>query len=168
MNQEIACSVLIRDIYLTWARDAGTFLRRLSEQGMELDLTQTNAVTALLEADGGELALKELERALHMSQSAVARMAVRLEEAGYVESRMGGADRRVKRVRLTEKGRLCGACMVELLTEAEEQLLHGMTPGERLLLRELLDRALENSIQANSPGAEKIQIQNKERNDGQS
>lgn len=147
MDDRIACSVLIRGIYLTWARDASTFLRGLSERNMELDLTQANAVAALSEMESGELMLKDLEQVLHMSQSAVARMAIRLAEAGYVEIRLDERDRRVKRVRLTEKGQQCGAYMVELLIGAEERLLHGMTSGERLLLRELLERALENSQQ---------------------
>lgn len=40
MEQRIACSVLIREIYLTWAQDTRSFLWDLSAKGMELDLTQ--------------------------------------------------------------------------------------------------------------------------------
>jgi len=146
MEQRIACSVLIREIYLTWAQDTRPFLRGMSAQGMELDLTQANAVAALTETENGELSLKDLERSLHMSQSAISRMAVRLEKTGYVEIRPDESDRRVKWVCLTEKGRQCGAYMVDLVAEAEEQLLRGLTPGERLLLQELLEKMLENSV----------------------
>jgi len=158
MNEKIACSVLVRDIYLTWVRHADRFLRGLSERDMELDLTQANAVAALVETEDGELALKELEQTICMSQSAVARMVIRLAEAGYVEIRRDESDRRVKRVRLTEKGWRCGEYMVELLTEAEERFLQGMTPGERLLLRELLERALENSRLENGHNAETARL----------
>ncbi len=159
MEQRIACSVLIREIYQTWAQDTRPFLRALSAQGMELDLTEANAVAALIEAESGELSLKDLERSLHMSQSAISRMAVRLAKTGYVEIRPDGADRRVKWVCLTEKGRQCGAYMVDLVAEAEEQLLQGLTPGERLLLQELLEQILENSVRCcpQKDGAEKSQ-----------
>lgn len=146
MEERIACSVLIRDIYLTWAQDTRPFLRGLSAQGMELDLTQANAVAVLAETESGELSLKDLERNLHMSQSAISRMALRLAKTGYVEIRPDGSDRRTKWVCLTEKGRRCGTYMVDLVAEAEEQLLRGLTSGERLLLRELLERVLENSV----------------------
>ncbi len=146
MEQRIACSVLIREIYLTWAQDTRPFLRSLSAQGMELDLTQANAVAVLMETESGKLSLKDLERSLHMSQSAISRMAVRLAKTGHVEIRPDESDRRAKWVCLTEKGRQCGAYMVDLVAEAEEQLLQGLTPGERLLLRELLEQMLENSV----------------------
>jgi len=66
-KQQIACSVLIREIYLTWEQDTRPFLRGLPAQGM-VDLA------------------------------------------------------------------------------AEEQLLRGLTPGKRLLLRKLLEQMLENSV----------------------
>ncbi len=159
MEQRIACSVLIRDIYLTWARDTRPFLRGLSAQGIELDLTQANAVAALTQAESGELSLKGLEQSLHMSQSAISRMAVQLERTGYVEIRPDGSDRRVKWVCLTEKGHQCGAYMVELVAEAEKALLQGLTPGERLLFQELLERVLKNSVQCclQKDGAENLQ-----------
>ncbi len=167
MEQRIACSVLIRTIYLTWEQDTRPFLRALSAQGMELDLTQANAVAALTETESGELSLKALERSLHMSQSAVSRMAVRLAKAGYVEIRPDGSDRRVKWVCLTEKGRQCGAYMEDLVAEAEEQLLQGLTPGERLLLRELLERILENSVRCclQKDGSEKSQKRTESENE---
>lgn len=167
MEQRIACSVLIREIYLTWAQDTRPFLRGLSEQGMELDLTQANAVAALTQTESGELSLKDLERSLHMSQSAVSRMAVRLEKIGYVEIRPDRSDRRAKWVHLTEKGHQCGAYMVDLVAEAEEQLLRGLTPGERLLLRELLEQMLENSVRCclQEDGAEKSQKRTERENE---
>lgn len=119
IEQRIACSVLIRQIYLTWAHDTRPFLR---------------------------------------GQSAISRMAVRLAKTGYVEIRPDESDRRVKWVCLTGKGRQCGAYMVDLVAEAEEQLLRGLTPGEHLLLRELLEQVLENSVQCclQKDGEEKV------------
>ncbi len=64
-----------------------------------------NALGSLMETESGGLTLKDLERTLHISQSAISRMAVRLTKAGYVEIRQDGADRRVKWVCLTERGR---------------------------------------------------------------
>lgn len=167
MEQRIACSVLIREIYLTWAQDTRPFLKDLSAQGMELDLTQANAVAALIAAENGKLSLKDLERSLHMSQSAISRMAGRLAKAGYVEIKPDESDQRVKWVCLTEKGRQCGAYMVDLVAEAEEQLLRGLTPGERMLLRELLEQMLENSVRCclQKDGAENSQKRTERENE---
>lgn len=147
INQNIVCSVLIRDIYLTWTHDVSTFLRGLAERGMELDLTQSNAVAALMETPNGELTLKELEQTIHRSQSAVARMAAHLSENGYVTIRPDTQDGRVKRVQLTEQGKQCGAYMVELVAKAEKQLLQGISPEEQQLLQRMLQRMLQNSQQ---------------------
>jgi len=86
-------------------------------------------------------------------------MAVRLAKTEYVEIKPDESDQRVKLVCLTDKGRQCGIYMVDLMAEAEEQLLRGLTHGERLLLRELLEKMRENSVRCclQKNGAEKPQ-----------
>lgn len=153
------CSALIRKIYLAWAQNADDFLAGVSG---DLNLTQANTVAALWEAEGFILSLKELEHAMGTGQSVTVRNVFHLADAGYVEEIADETDRRVKRVRLTEKGVLCGKRMAGLLAQGEEQLLTGLSPGERLLFEELLERALENSILANKKPAAKPKKQKKE------
>ena len=63
-----------------------------------------------------------------------------LESAGLVERRPDPADRRARRVSLTELGgaRLCA--LEKALREAEEALLTPLDAAERTVLRELLQR----------------------------
>ncbi len=158
------CSVLIRKIYLAWAQNADDFLAGVSE---DLSLTQANTVAALWEAEGFTLSLKELEHAMGTGQSVTVRNVFHLADAGYVEEIADETDRRVKRVRLKEKGILCGKRMAELLSQGEEQLLTGLSPGERLLFEELLEKALENSILANKKPAAKPKKPKKQKKEGE-
>jgi len=56
---------------------------------------------------------------------------------------------------------------VDLVAEAEEQILRGLTPGERSLLRELLEQVLDNSIRCclQKDGAEKSQKRTESENE---
>jgi DNA-binding MarR family transcriptional regulator len=63
-----------------------------------------------------------------------------LEQAGLVERRPDPADRRARRVAITESGRdlLCG--LKRRLREAEDDLLQPLDEQERVVLRSLLHR----------------------------
>jgi DNA-binding MarR family transcriptional regulator len=63
-----------------------------------------------------------------------------LQQAGLVERRPDPADRRARRVEVTEAGRSRLAELAERLHAAEEQLLDGLEPDERATLRRLLQR----------------------------
>lgn len=147
MEKEVACSNLIRQIHVIWERSAGTF-----QMDRELHLTQVGAIAELAKADGHEMTLKELEKSLGLSQSVVARMANQLIADGYAKEVAVPTDKRVKRVRLTQKALEFNQETIRRMDIAEELLLDGMSPGERLLFRELLERAMENSIK----GTEKM------------
>lgn len=54
------------------------------------------------------ISMSELTERLGVTQGAVSQMAARLEKKGYVERRQSETDRRIKLIRLTEKGeKLC-------------------------------------------------------------
>jgi len=143
MEEQVLCSFLLRQIYFVWERGINAFLSNI-----DLNLTQVEAIMALEKAEGRLMSLKQLEKRLKLTQSVVARMVNQLAADGYTEYVPDETDRRIKNVRLTEKGsRYCKGAL-DMLGKSEELLLEGMSPGEKLLFRELLERALENSMNA--------------------
>jgi DNA-binding MarR family transcriptional regulator len=63
------------------------------------------------------------------------------EGCGLVERQLDPADRRARRIVATDKGLEVLAAMDARVAAAEEELLSGLEPGQRALLRELLERA---------------------------
>lgn len=73
-----------------------------------------------------------------------------LEEAGLVRRRVDPADRRIRRVCATERGREVLTGAVERVSREEERVLAGLDAPERALLRDLARRAA-TSVQESSP-----------------
>ena len=63
------------------------------------------------------------------------------EDCGLVERQLDPADRRARRIVATDKGLGVLAAMDARVAAAEEELLAGLEPGQRVMLRELLERA---------------------------
>ncbi|MFI6425399.1 MarR family winged helix-turn-helix transcriptional regulator [Promicromonospora sp. NPDC050880] len=63
------------------------------------------------------------------------------ESCGLVERQRDPADRRARRIVATERGQEVLAAMDARVAAAEDELLAGLEPGQRTLLRELLERA---------------------------
>ncbi|MCO1659655.1 MarR family transcriptional regulator [Pseudonocardia sp. S2-4] len=68
-----------------------------------------------------------------------------LQKDGLVERRPDPADRRARRVELTEGGRARLCDLAERLRQAEERLLDRLDPAERETLRQLLFRLATGS-----------------------
>jgi len=75
MNNGIVCGYLIRQINFIWERIAKQLL-----ENTDLNWTQLGMIGLLIEAEGNELTLKQLEKGLNISQSVIARMAIYLTE----------------------------------------------------------------------------------------
>lgn len=63
------------------------------------------------------------------------------ERCGLVERQQDPADRRARRVVATDRGLEVLAAMDARVASAEEELLAGLEPAQRTVLRELLERA---------------------------
>ncbi|WP_275001853.1 MarR family winged helix-turn-helix transcriptional regulator [Promicromonospora iranensis] len=63
------------------------------------------------------------------------------EECGFVERQQDPADRRARRIVATDRGRELLATVDARVAAAEDDLLAGLEPAQRTLLRELLERA---------------------------
>ena len=89
MNNGIVCGYLIRQINFIWERIAKQLL-----ENTDLNWTQLGMIGLLIEAEGNELTLKQLEKGLNISQSVIARMAIYLTEKGYTEYTKNTDDKR--------------------------------------------------------------------------
>ena len=141
MNNGIVCGYLIRQINFIWERIAKQLL-----ENTDLNWTQLGMIGLLIEAEGNELTLKQLEKGLNISQSVIARMAIYLTENGYTEYTKNTDDKRVKKIHLLEKGFRCHNEIFVSMNEQEQPMLEGMSLGEKILFQELLQKVLLNSV----------------------
>lgn len=140
MEQHQDCGLLIKQINDELRKNANNALR---PQGMTM--AQLDALVELDRAPDRQRALKELEQLLHVAQSTAAGIVARLEQKGLVEGFGDAGDRRVKRVRITPAGMKCVRRALHHRSEAEEQLLSGLTETERDILCSLLKK-VRNSL----------------------
>ncbi|MEV6653972.1 MarR family transcriptional regulator [Streptomyces sp. NPDC051219] len=87
----------------------------------------------------GPLPMRKLAHKLNCEPSNVTGIVDRLESRGLVERRPDPADRRVKLAAATDEGRRVARGLRESLRFAREPLA-GLSEGERLTLRDLLQR----------------------------
>ncbi len=111
----------------------------------ELGLTfsQHHVLIYLIHHDKEPVSLKELEKHFRVAQATMAGIAVRLEAKGFVVSRTDPADRRVKRLTLTELGREACAVSRRHMKEREEALKGVLSEDEYSCFVSCLDRIYE-------------------------
>lgn len=130
--------MMIKQIHDYMEKDANNSLR-----SQDLTMAQVGALMELHSAEGRQMPLKELERRLHIAQSTAAGIVVRLEQKGFLESFGDAADRRVKMVRMTQKGEKCFQSAEENMKCADENLLGALTTEERITLLHLLKKVCD-------------------------
>ena len=115
---------------------AGELIKQISE-ALERDCNNN----MLLENDaGGATTLKEIEKMLHCAQSTAHGLVTRLEEKGLVASSGDPEDRRIRVVRITEKGRgYCRKAKTQM-QEMEARLLDPLDEAERKQFLNYLSR----------------------------
>ena len=139
MEQRRDCGLLIKQIHDELRKNANNALRPL-----DITLVQLDALVELDRAPEGQRTLKELEQILHVAQSTAAGIIARLEQKGLAEGCGDTEDRRVKRVRITPAGSACIHSTLRHRTEAEEQLLSGLTKAERDIFYTLLKKVWDS------------------------
>jgi MarR family transcriptional regulator for hemolysin len=80
----------------------------------------------------------ELAGVLELGKAALGGLIDRLEASEFIERRLDGADRRVKRIHLTSKGAQTVKEMRQLSHEMSERVLEGLSQEERLQLSDML------------------------------
>ena len=114
--------------------------RRSDEQLLGMHLRLLMALSFVRDHDG--VPQQELAEALCMDANNVVLVLNELEELGYVTRRRDPEDRRRHLVELTSSGGRALAAAERAQEGIEADVLRGLDPGERAILRELLARAL--------------------------
>lgn len=133
------CGIIIKRITNLLSKDADNSLREKN-----LTFLQMHSLMLLLKEEGETMTLKELEKALQVSQPDAAGIVVRLEKKGLVACSIDESDKRVKRFKITELGKECCRNAKKHMQRAEDSLLSGMTEAEKKEFRRLLELALNN------------------------
>ncbi len=106
--------------------------KKANNELKESDLTmmQVSALLTLKKRDNGEMTLKAMEKFFSLSQPTVAGLIMRMDEKGIVDSFTDKSDRRVKIVRLTQKGEECLSRASVPMENAESTLVSGLSDDE--------------------------------------
>jgi len=136
---ETDLGLLLKKINESMARRANVNLQR-----QELTFAQMHVLMRLYHAPDRTLRLKELEGCFQLAQSTVAGLASRLEKKELVETVTDPADRRVKRIRLTDKGAATCHAGRAHIRASEGLLVSRLTEAEQAELRRLLSIVYES------------------------
>ena len=112
--------------YLMRAANVGTF-NAIAE--LDLSFTQLKALCAL-EMDGEERSVKALAESMGVSLPTMSRAVDGLFERGFVQREEDRADRRMKRVRLTDAGRSVPQALNEARLSALQELMGSLDEDE--------------------------------------
>ncbi len=134
-QNRIRCGALIKQISIEMKKRADGTL-----QASGLTFAQLQVLAALESRPDGEASLKELERHFRIAQSTAAGIAARLEKKGLIEPLADENDRRVKRVRITTRGRETVRAAGDDMDRNETELLSPLTDEERSALCAMLEK----------------------------
>ncbi len=139
MEKRVTCGALLKQIHDGLEKRANNSLR---SQG--LTMSQVSVLIELYFSPGKQMALKELERRLHVAQSTAAGIVARLEQKGFVEGFGDPDDRRIKMLRITPAGEERCWLTDQYREASEEILLSGLTEAECTTFFALLERVADN------------------------
>lgn len=111
-----------------------------------LDLTpvQSRVLNYLVRCHGQQLCQRDVEAFFSLSHPTVSGILSRLEEKSYITFLEDPADRRRKRIAVTEKALESFEKTTAAIEQVETKLVEGFSPEEREQLRAFLDRAIRN------------------------
>jgi DNA-binding MarR family transcriptional regulator len=109
---------------------------------LDLSFTQIKALCAMDDSED-EWSVKALAESMHVSLAAMSRAVDGLYERGFVDRREHPGDRRMKRVRLTDKGRTITTSLTAGRLAGIEEFLSTLSGGEAGALSGALELILE-------------------------
>ncbi len=139
MKQKDLCAILIKRIGDILQKNGNNEIKKTG-----LTFAQMAVLMALCEAHDKKLSLKELEKILRAAQSGTARIVMKLEDKGFVESFGDSSDKRIKYVRITPLGEQCCDDARPSMDACERNLLSSLTEEERLLFAAMLKKIIKN------------------------
>lgn len=107
---------------------------------------QVNILIVLSTMENQECSLKELEKIFSFSQAAIAALVVRMEAKKLIVSHAVKEDRRIKYVRLTEKGSELAEIAKKKLKQLNKELLSDFSPEERKQLMDNLHKIYKKLV----------------------
>lgn len=118
----------------------------LAEYG--ITVSQMKLLVMIKESRKESVALKELERYFDLTQATIAGLVIRLEKKGFVTGFADPADKRIKRVMITDEGMaLCRDSKAEMVAY-EDWLLQSLNEEEKALLGQLLAKVYRSMQEA--------------------
>lgn len=126
MNVNNTAGGMIKMINEALERNANNNLRSSG-----VTMSQITILLMLNESADGTLTLKEVERSLHCAQSTAHGLITRLEEKGLVSSNGDPNDKRIRVIRITEKGIRCCEDAKEQMRQTEEKILQPLNKEEQ-------------------------------------
>ncbi len=117
----------------------------------ELSITGSQGYTLLAIPEGESISMNDLSLKMKLASSTMTRMVDQLVQKGMVDRQPDAEDRRVVRVRLTERGALAKQQLQETLQDFFTHVLEDLPEGERGLVvqnLEKLNQAIRNTLKA--------------------
>ena len=87
---------------------------------------------------------RDIEQEFHLTHPTVSGLLSRLEKKGFISLEPDTRDRRVKRIRLLEKGRQCSESIHQTILHNEDRLVQGFSEEEKEQFYSYLTRACQN------------------------
>ena len=93
-----------------------------SMEEMDLTFSQHHVLVYLIHCENSKTSLKSVEKKFKVSQATMAGIVKRLEEKGMLDSYTLENDKRIKMIRLTEKGKNVCAKSKEMMIKSEKKI----------------------------------------------
>lgn len=138
-REKLHCGELIKRLSDILGRCANNELK-----GDDMTASQLKMLIIINETKNESITLKELEKHFGVAQATIAGIVARLEKKAMIESFYEPDDKRVKHVKLTDKGRaVCKHAWVNMVKK-EEWFLSSLDSTEREELWRLLQKIYDN------------------------
>ena len=118
----------------------------MDQQFLALDLTSTQSCILhhLSLHENEAMYPKDIEKRFHLTHPTVSGVLQRLEAKNFIVIEPDRADRRCKRIRLTDRARRCDEAVGQAFETLERLMCSGMSEEEQQTLLRLLDLASAN------------------------
>ena len=118
----------------------------MDQQFLALDLTSTQSFILhhLSLHENEAMYPKDIEKRFHLTHPTVSGVLQRLEAKNFIVIEPDRADRRCKRIRLTDRARRCDEAVRHAFETLEQLMCSGMSEEEQQTLLRLLDLASAN------------------------
>lgn len=110
----------------------------------DMTTSQIKMLIIISETENECITLKELEKHFGVAQATIAGTVARLEKKAMIESFYEPGDKRVKHVKLTDKGREVCRHAWKNMVKKEEWFLSGLEDSERNELQRLLQKLYDD------------------------